>query len=287
MNFIRGGLFATLLITSISHQLPGEEAEADDYEQLCQIMGSEVLKRIPPPFPESRLAYYQEKEGRQAELIPRGPENIYFRWDEGKLKRWGMSFGGANLSTVLRMLTELYPQEIVGDKELKGINIPGDFIVNVKASREDVVRRLEQILNEDMELNLSLAFREIEQDVYVARGEYKFTAINEDRKQVEIYGDKLNSDSSVGGGGSGDFNKFLEWVGMWIEQPIVSEVESPPSTRISWHYNLEGPFTDEERRRAKDPESVLNNLNKQTGLEFTREKRKVRMLALEQLKAPK
>jgi len=61
MNFIRGGLFATLLITSISHQLPGEEAEADDYEQLCQIMGSEVLKRIPPPFPESRLAYYQEK----------------------------------------------------------------------------------------------------------------------------------------------------------------------------------------------------------------------------------
>ena len=68
---------------------------------------------------------------------------------------------------------------------------------------------------------------------------------------------------------------------MWIEETVVSDVAMPPSGRISWHYNLEGPYTDEERRRAKDPQVVLQNITTQTGIVFEKERRKVPSVVIE------
>lgn len=67
---------------------------------------------------------------------------------------------------------------------------------------------------------------------------------------------------------------------MWIEQPVISDVNTPPKERISWHYNLNSPFTDEERLKAKNPELVLKHITEQTGITFKREQRKVRALVL-------
>jgi hypothetical protein len=282
--------FAAMLVTAMcvaAGDLVAKEPTADDYEKLLHIMGSEVLKRIAPPFPESRLAYYREKEPGQADAISRPPSTFYFRWKDGEISRWGMSFSGkqgASLTTTLRMLTKLYPQEIVGDESLQEMNIPGDFVVNVDASKEAIVGRMQEILNKELMANVVLEFRDVEREVYVARGKFLHTPIAERGKRVEIYGERLNKNPSFGGGGAGDLNELLNWVGMWIEQPVVDDVATPPKQRISWHYNLDSPYTDEEQRKAKDPALVLKHLTEQTGLTFTKEKRKIRLLALERKK---
>ncbi len=257
---------------------------AEDYEGLFRLADGEFVRRLPPPFPASRMAYYRTRHAGQAGLIPRGPGNIFFRWTDGNVKNWGISFGsgeGAGLPTILRMLADVYPQEIVADDDVKKLRIPGDFIVDVSASRQRIVENLEQVLNEQMDLNLTIAAVDVRREVYVARGEYTFVPINPQRPRIEIYGDKLNRDPSVGGGGSGDFVKFLDWVGMWIGETVVSDVQMPPTERISWHYNLDGPFTEEEQRRAKDPESVLKNVTLQTGIVFEKQRRKVPSVVVE------
>lgn len=128
-----------------------------------------------------------------------------------------------------------------------------------------------------------MSFRTIERDVYVAHGAYGFKPINAERPRIEIFGEQL---TSGGGGGSGSFTEFLNWVGMWIDQPIVNDVDMPVKERITWHYNLvAGPLVkEEERRLAKDPQLVLKYVTEQTEIAFTKEKRKVRLLVVERKK---
>lgn len=264
----------------------GEDANTvDAFKKLYALSENEILKHVAPPFPDSRMTYYRQEHRSQAELIPKGPDNMFFRWEDGALKYWGMSFAsgdGTSLPTVLRIVADIYPQEIVPkDDELLKTSIPGDFIVRVDDPTEKVIARLEEVLRNRIQLPVKIRLGMVEREVFVARGRFDFQPIDENRERIEVYGEKLNENPRVGGGGSGDFEKFLKWVGMWIEQPVVSDVDDPPESRLSWHYNLESPFTDEKRRKAKDPALVLKNLTPQTGLRFTQETRKIRALIVE------
>ena len=260
---------------------------AADYEKLCALSKETALLRIAPPFPRSRLAFYRVKSPGQADAIPAGPDNMFLHWKDDKVLTWGMSFAGGdgtNLRTAIRMLLRVYPQEIIWGDDLESLNITGDFVVNTKASQPRILARLEKLFNDQSEQKLSMKFRDMEREVYVARGEFKFKPIDPDNKKIEIYGERLNTDPSRGGGGSGKLDKMLEWVGMWIEEPVLGELESPSKERVSWHYNLESPFTEEQQRQAKNPELVLKHVSEQTGLTFKKEKRKLRTLVVERKK---
>jgi len=109
--------------------------------------------------------------------------------------------------------------------------------------------------------------------------EYKFTPLPDYPDSVQIYGDKLAANSGAGGGG-GDFADFTRWVGMWIEQPVIGEVENAPKN-LSWRYHLPSPFTPQQQAAAKEPRAVLHNLAGQTGLTFEEETREIRLLFVE------
>jgi hypothetical protein len=61
---------------------------------------------------------------------------------------------------------------------------------------------------------------------------------------------------------------------------VIGEVENAPKN-LSWRYHMAAPFTPEQRAAAKDPRSVLQNLEGQTGLKFTGETREIRLLFVE------
>lgn len=65
---------------------------------------------------------------------------------------------------------------------------------------------------------------------------------------------------------------------------FVDEVGAAPKGEISWHLNARSPFTDEQRRADHDPKLVLKHLEEQTGLTFTTETRKIRVLFVEAAK---
>jgi hypothetical protein len=129
-----------------------------------------------------------------------------------------------------------------------------------------------------------MTLRQVERDVVVVRGRYHYSPLSgRSDNQIEIYGKQLG-DRETGGGGAGQFQDFLRWVGAWIERPVVNEVEGPPKGNVGWHYNARSPFTEKERREDHDEKLVLQHLHEQTGLTFTRERRPIRILFIERAK---
>jgi hypothetical protein len=262
--------------------------------------GKDIV-RIAPPFPPIRMEYYRTGHPTQSEHIPAGPSAMVFRWDDGRLKNWGMTFGdpvdgGYDLTEVLDALADIKSQQIHGPSDVLKTQLPGDWVIRSGTSEEKILEQLETILANELKLAVNLEFREVERPVYVASGEYEFTplpgqpgkgkliltdeTITTDR--IQIFGAQLVPNSGAGGG-TDHFDEFLAWLGRWIGTPIVSEVERKPANQLSWRLHERSPSTDETRGEDHDPNLVLPNITAQTGIVFSLEKRTVRILFVEKL----
>ena len=102
--------------------------------------------------------------------------------------------------------------------------------------------------------------------------------------EIEIYGKQVVPGGGGAGGGTGEFSTFLKWVGEWIGRPVVSEVEAPPKGQITWYYNQRDLSTEQTRREDHDEALVLQHLQEQMGLTYTRERKPIRVLFVEQAK---
>jgi RNA polymerase sigma factor (sigma-70 family) len=261
---------------------PAKDAD-DQLTKLYALPDGAVLKRVAPPFADARMAYYRKDHADQAKLIPGGPTNMFFRWKDGKLSNWGMSFGGSGCSvpTLAEMLAGIYPQEIDGDGKLLEEQVTGDFVVREGAPVEKVVACLDEILRKECELPVKLTQRDVARDVFVVKGRWKSAPLaGRNENEVDLYGKQLVPNSGAGGG-SGDLARFLRAAGSFMGRRLVSEVEAPPKGEVSWYNNRRSPFTEEQRLEDTDPELVLKHLTEQTGLTFKEERRKVRILFVE------
>jgi hypothetical protein len=257
------------------------------------------LRRVAPPFPPIRMEYYRTAHPSQSEAIEEGPSGMVFRWSDGKLKNWGMTFGGSvddgySLSSALDALLDIKSQQIDGPRELLDSRLPGDLVIRDGADQAAVLKQLQDILQTELSLPVKLEFREVEREVYVARGEYELTPLaGQEGKgkliltdetittdEIQIFGTQLVPNSGAGGG-TGEFEEFLGWLGRWIGTPIVSEVDLKPTNQVSWHLHERSPSTDQTRSEDHDPILVLGNITLQTGLTFSLEKRPVRILFVE------
>ena len=253
----------------------------------------QVLRRIAPPFSDERMEWYRVGNPSQADAIPRGPDTIFFRWDHGGPVNNGMQFGGADLGDILNSVAGVFPQDMQGPADLLDKDLPGDWVVRVGAPREKIVAALQDIVNRELEFGVRLRFSQVDRDVYVARGDYKFTPLpgqpKVDKTQltdrvsvtdpIQVFGAELVPNSGSGGG-MGDFSEFCDWVGRWIGAPLVSEAAGT-SREITWRLHAHSPFTKEQDRQARDPELVLANITRQTGLKFIKETRPVEVLVIE------
>ena len=77
---------------------------------------------------------------------------------------------------------------------------------------------------------------------------------------------------------------FLRLVSDWIKRPVVNEVEAPPQGQVSWSVNEHRPLTEQSRHEDQDEALVLQHLQEQTGLTFTRERKPIRVLFIERAK---
>jgi hypothetical protein len=87
--------------------------------------------------------------------------------------------------------------------------------------------------------------------------------------------------NSGAGGGFGEFDEFLNWLGRWVGTPIVTEVDAPPKNKLTWRLHERSPSTDRTRNQDHDAILVLGNVTRQTGITFSKEERPVRILFVE------
>jgi hypothetical protein len=265
----------------------GDRKALDDFLEAYRLAPGQILKRVPPPRPEGVRTWWNQKYPRHGNR-PDQFGAMVFRWrDPDRLDNWGGTTGkGFSLRELLRYLeTSIYEVEIDGDRDLLDTIVTGDWVFRDGLEDERKVHALEVIIQRVLRLRISLTFRQVERDVVVARGAYHHNPLEgRAADAIEIYGKEVVPGGGGAGGGTGDFAKFLKWVGEWIGRPVVSEVEAPPKGRITWYYNQRHPFTEQMRREDHEEASVLRHLQEQTGLTFTRERRPIRILFIERAK---
>jgi len=267
------------------------DAEAlKKFHQIYRLVPGQDLKRIEPPRPDGIHVYWKQKYPK-SQKKPDEVRSFTFGWRDPDQLQFGWSlFGGSagfyirNLPRVMGM--DIFPIEIEGDPDLLNREISGDWVFREGAPPEELVRPLEAILQRALRLRITLAFRQVEHDVVVARGRYRYAPLpGRSDNAIEIYGTYLDAKGTgVYDDRSGKFPEFLGRVGEWIDRPVVNEVEAPPKENVGWHYSARSPFTEEERRQDHDEASVLRHVREQTGLTFTREKKLIRVLFIERPK---
>jgi hypothetical protein len=139
------------------------------------------------------------------------------------------------------------------------------------AVRRQVLARAQDLMRAS-QVPIRLRFDEVEREVWVARGTYRFhRAEGATGNYLQLYGERL-SDPRRGGGGGGNLEEFFGWAGEYMGERIVSDVEDPPATNLRWHLNKGG---------RDQVEAVVRRLSEQTSLTFTKEKRVVEILRVD------
>jgi hypothetical protein len=119
----------------------------------------------------------------------------------------------------------------------------------------------------------------------VVRGRYRASPLpGHDRAEVEIYARGVIP-RERGGWHWEAFPALLDKLALWIGRRIINEVESPPEWMLLCRFHERRPSTEQTRREDHDETLVLEHLQGQTGLTFTRERRSIRILFVERPKS--
>jgi beta-lactamase regulating signal transducer with metallopeptidase domain len=288
------------------------------------------LRRIPPPFAPRRKEWYGVRFPTEEKRYPAGPKAIFLRWannqlsvrshfpDAGDPQDYDYRLGG-----LFDSLMGIKHQMVDGPPELLNQRISGDWVVRTGASDEQILKELAAILHNELSLSVRIEFREVQRLVYVVDGNYEHKPVLGGRDKetwirdgktvtadaIEIFGNPPDLHPTKGFiNGVGKFNEFLEYLGEWIDTPIISDVKAPPHDELVWsfysrpfsteelededHYKKFGSFeskSDTRRKKEMDERDqyaklVLANITAQTGLRFREEMRAVKTLFVSRTK---
>ena len=211
--------------------------------------------------------------------MPRMPESAILTWDEKKNQaKGGMDSGRKTLIDLLRDFS-FYKREFEGDPALLERRVPGDWIKRDSARRVDVLAAFQNILNSQLDLAIRFVPHEVERDAFIAGGTFEFHLLGSEyaNEQIHLFAEKPDPPDNIrGGGGSGDLDHFLDYVGRLGKIRIINENKSAAVENLIWRQHssaTSGPL-------QKDPalfEMLLKNVSQQTSLRFRKERRNERI----------
>jgi hypothetical protein len=236
----------------------------------------EMIKRIEPPMPAEREAFFlAETHGREDHV----PEAMVVEWRNGEAMLWGTN-GWYRLKGLIGMRRNMgvRPWEVVGDEALLNLQLPGDFAFRYDPDVEAYRASVEKIAGRVLGRRVTLDFREVERPVYVFKGAWHYTPVKEREGEtgapvVELYAGDFVFNRE--GGGVGTMEETAEAVADYVEQPVVMECTGGP--KELWVHSIVRS-DKEERLRVENPELVIRHVEEQTGLKAVVERRKVRRL---------
>lgn len=238
---------------------------------------NEILKRIAPPFISERKSYYAAAAPDQAERIPEPPTRIVFHWD-GELRLLGMTFGGPpTLESVLNFALGLASFEYSGPDALLKREVTGDWIVRPDAPLPARVQALAHILTTALGRPIQFEKRPVEREVIVAKGTFTFgpLAAAQPTKSVHLFSGAFAPKDGCGGG-LASLPEFLRILGNQIGIPVINQTHGPEANaNYANHRSGYLKMVYGDRIPPDRLNSLLENVSRQTGLTFTREKRKV------------
>lgn len=256
---------------------PLQQAALEDLKKLYTLPDGEVLKFVRPPLPDFLKMQLQlwvsppMRQKTQFDLIP---------WNEEK---WGLSFSyfgvTPRLSNLIEHFLKVEQTDIKGDARILQRKLPEDYVYRTDASVEQLAAKLAEIAQQEWQIPVRLSFREVERNIYVAKGDFQPSLPAGETRFA------LNSGPYAGDHGefyhTGSVSDFLANASEYLGVKIVNEI-SPSEARLKWSRRWYDRSTVKPENRFKiNPEIVLKQITDQTGLKFTSEKRMMRVVFVE------
>jgi len=259
------------------------------FDAVYRLDNGELLRHIPEPYIPERDDFYFHQFTRWGwlyaypwEHMPLPiPESAVLTWDGAKNQaKGGMDGGRKSLISLLRNLG-FHEREFEGEPALLDWRVPGDWIKRENIGREQLLAAFERILNDTDTLNLSIRFvpDEVERDAVVATGTFEFHPLGGEygNGTIHLFVEKPDpADNIEGGGGSGDLDLFLDYIGRLGRIKIINESKISSVENLTWRQHSSAQTT----RLRENPglfQMFLGNVTKQTSLQFRREQRKERV----------
>ncbi len=161
-----------------------------------------------------------------------------------------------------------------GADDLMDLNMDGDWTVRGGASNESLIKSLEFIAQKETGRMIHIEQRTVERPVWVMSGKLPVTFNGKPSPRLEIYAE--NQDGGKGGLGGGNIQDFTKWIANWLKVRVVNDVsnDSRP-TYFDWRIHSDSEEWNMGNRRDELLPKVLKNLESQTGLSLSQEKRMV------------
>ena len=246
------------------------------FDQVYSLDDGEVLRWVRYPFiPERQIYATQELHYYSGTDNPPPPGYLFFRWD-GKLRNWTLAMHECSLGLVLRDIG-LQRYERDGSDKLLRLKLGGDWIACDNVPIEDKLLTLERILQNELGRTIRFEKCKVNRDAIIVRGQYKRVPLADVKRPDKIYvypdsWEDFSGPEPVDGGGTGSVVKLIEMVGSHFNQPIVFETENLSDITVSYFTSQSYSLAIANAKARQDMQeildSVLQNLSKQTSLQF-------------------
>lgn len=275
-------------------ELLGVEAKKPEwrvqFDKIYRLDTGEALRYIAEPYIPERddFFFYQFNRWGRFQVPMKGmlhiPESAELTWDEEKNQvKGGMRAGRKDLRVLLWELG-FYEREFEGDPILLEQSIPGDWIKREGAAREELLGAFEKILNEELNLRIRFVPDEVERDVFICSGKFDLHPLGDEygRNQIHLFTEKPDpADNIRGGGGSGDLDNFLNYVGRLGKKRIIN-ADRTVVKDLTWRQHSSTSDWQLKEDTALF-EMLLKNVSKQTSLRFKKERQKERIWLVKSL----
>lgn len=249
------------------------------FDQVYSLDEGEVLRWVRSPFiPERQIYATQElKYYHSPNNNPPPPGYLFFQLN-GKLYNWMVAMDECNLALVLMSMGLNRYEYRDGPQKLRRLKLGGDWIERNNVPIEDKLLALERILQNELGRTIRFEKRKDDQrDVIIVRGQYKRVPLEgvEHPDNIYVYTDlweDFSGPEPVDGGGRGSLVELIEMVGSHFNRPIVFETENLSDITVSYFTSQSYDLATANAKTREDMQeildSVLQNLSKQTSLQF-------------------
>jgi thiol-disulfide isomerase/thioredoxin len=241
------------------------------FDAVYQLKPDEVIKRIPKPFIPERQQFVT-RAGRYQGL-GLAPQSIVI-WAENRRRFTEDTFG-----ELLESLASPASVKAVFDcpRKLQQMTIEGDWMIRYDSPLDARLAALEKILAAELDRHVHFEPIEVGREAIVVTGNYKFQPMpgSVDGKSLALT-TVSEDDISERGGGAGSAVEFFDFLSRMTARPVINESEIDQKLELNWRQR-ESAIANLRAANSPQLAAILANLQKQTGLTFKLEPRKVRI----------
>jgi RNA polymerase sigma factor (sigma-70 family) len=244
----------------------------DRFNEVYGLADGQYIKNVSEPFIPERQKFFQEINPRAAAtnnanqfIIEQSAAGIY------RLRLFGQfgGEGGPSVNALLPNFARLQPGQIDDESHFFDTNFTGDWIMRPRATPDQIVRGLAQIVADKLGVSIDVAKSTVDRDVVVATGAVR---ADKDGSPPAIHIVLPGGDASApqfGGGGpiSAMFRRLSQQTGYTF---IDQSTRAAPGT--FYRFDLSGGDPD-AKLPADALKDLLKSLTDQTGLTFRQETR--------------